>query len=74
MFRIVDATTREVAPDPMALAIRENKTVCLTANCVLIRRDGFATGGTYQEYGLFLLTRSAAGAPLKVLRSFSDGY
>jgi diguanylate cyclase (GGDEF)-like protein/PAS domain S-box-containing protein len=40
VFRIVDASTREPAPNPMALAIRENKAVCLTPNCVLIRRDG----------------------------------
>jgi len=40
VFRIVDASTREPAPNPMALAIRENKTVCLTPNCLLIRRDG----------------------------------
>ena len=41
---------------------------------VLIRRDGFATGGSYQEFGLFLLTRTAEGAPFKVLRSTSEGY
>jgi diguanylate cyclase (GGDEF)-like protein/PAS domain S-box-containing protein len=40
VFHIIDATTRNVAPNPMALAIRENKTVALTPNCVLIRRDG----------------------------------
>lgn len=40
VFRIVDASTREPAANPMALAIRENKTVCLTPNCILIRRDG----------------------------------
>ncbi|HEU4627340.1 MAG TPA: EAL domain-containing protein [Steroidobacteraceae bacterium] len=40
VFCIVDATTRDPAPNPMVLAIRENKTVCLTPNCVLIRRDG----------------------------------
>ena len=40
VFRIVDATTRDPAPNPMVLAILENKTVCLTPNCVLIRRDG----------------------------------
>src|ERR1700680_1684572 len=40
VFRIVDATTHEAAPNPMALAIRENKTVGLTLNCLLIRRDG----------------------------------
>ena len=40
VFRIVDASTREPTPNPMARAIRDNKTVCLTPNCVLIRRDG----------------------------------
>jgi diguanylate cyclase (GGDEF)-like protein/PAS domain S-box-containing protein len=40
VFRIVDATTRETAPNPLAFAIRENKTIALTPNCVLIRRDG----------------------------------
>ncbi len=40
VFKIVDATTRETAPNPMLLAIRDNKTVALTPNCVLIRRDG----------------------------------
>src|SRR4029450_861191 len=32
VFRITDATTREAAQNPMALAILENKTVGLTAN------------------------------------------
>ncbi len=40
VFRIVDGTTRERAQNPMSLAIRENKTVVLTPNCVLVRRDG----------------------------------
>ena len=40
VFRIVDATTRETAQNPMIMAIRENKTVALPPNCVLIRRDG----------------------------------
>jgi diguanylate cyclase (GGDEF)-like protein/PAS domain S-box-containing protein len=40
VLRIVDATTRERAGNPMALAIRDNKTVALAPNCVLIRRDG----------------------------------
>jgi diguanylate cyclase (GGDEF)-like protein/PAS domain S-box-containing protein len=40
VFHIVDFTTRETVPNPMALAIRENRTVGLTPNCVLIRRDG----------------------------------
>jgi hypothetical protein len=41
---------------------------------VLVRRDGYAVGGSYQEFGLFLLTRTAEGAPFKVLRSASEGY
>ncbi|MGA2562844.1 MAG: EAL domain-containing protein [Steroidobacteraceae bacterium] len=40
VFTIVDATTRETAQNPMLLAIRDNKSVALTPNCVLIRRDG----------------------------------
>jgi diguanylate cyclase (GGDEF)-like protein/PAS domain S-box-containing protein len=40
VFHIVDANTREAVPNPMALAIRENRTVGLTPNCLLIRRDG----------------------------------
>lgn len=40
VFHIVDAVTREAVPDPMALALRENKTVGLTPNSLLIRRDG----------------------------------
>ena len=40
VFRIIDGNTREAAQNPMALAIRENKTVGLTPNCVLVRRDG----------------------------------
>ena len=40
VFHIVDATTRETALNPMALAIAENRTVSLTPNCILIRRDG----------------------------------
>jgi diguanylate cyclase (GGDEF)-like protein/PAS domain S-box-containing protein len=40
VFHIIDATTREPVPNPMMVAMRENKTVGLTPNCVLIRRDG----------------------------------
>jgi diguanylate cyclase (GGDEF)-like protein/PAS domain S-box-containing protein len=40
VFRIIDSTTREAVPNPMATAIRENRTVGLTPNCILIRRDG----------------------------------
>jgi diguanylate cyclase (GGDEF)-like protein/PAS domain S-box-containing protein len=40
VFHIIDATTREPVANPMALAIRENRTVGLTPNCLLVRRDG----------------------------------
>ena len=40
VFRIIDGTTREAVQNPMALAIQENKTVGVTSNCVLVRRDG----------------------------------
>lgn len=41
VFKIIDGETRQVARDPMEMAVDENKTVGLTLNCVLIRRDGF---------------------------------
>jgi diguanylate cyclase (GGDEF)-like protein/PAS domain S-box-containing protein len=40
VFRIVDADTREAMPNPMRLAITQNKTVGLIPNCILVRRDG----------------------------------
>jgi diguanylate cyclase (GGDEF)-like protein/PAS domain S-box-containing protein len=40
ILRIINSTTREALPSPMALAISENKTLCLTSSCSLIRRDG----------------------------------
>jgi diguanylate cyclase (GGDEF)-like protein/PAS domain S-box-containing protein len=40
VFNIVDATTRQRVLNPMAVAIRDNQTVALTPNCLLIRRDG----------------------------------
>jgi diguanylate cyclase (GGDEF)-like protein/PAS domain S-box-containing protein len=41
VFRIIDGSTRRTARDPMEMAVEQNRTVGLTANCVLIRRDGF---------------------------------
>jgi diguanylate cyclase (GGDEF)-like protein/PAS domain S-box-containing protein len=40
IFQIIDGVTREPAPDPLESAIQQNRTVGLTRNCVLIRRDG----------------------------------
>jgi diguanylate cyclase (GGDEF)-like protein/PAS domain S-box-containing protein len=41
VFRIIDGSTRKTARDPMEMAVAQNRTVGLTVNCVLIRRDGF---------------------------------
>jgi diguanylate cyclase (GGDEF)-like protein/PAS domain S-box-containing protein len=41
VFRIIDGGTRKPAQDPMEMAVEQNRTVGLTVNCVLIRRDGF---------------------------------
>jgi diguanylate cyclase (GGDEF)-like protein/PAS domain S-box-containing protein len=41
VFHIVDGATRETAQDPLELAVEQDRTVGLTMNCVLIRRDKF---------------------------------
>jgi diguanylate cyclase (GGDEF)-like protein/PAS domain S-box-containing protein len=41
VFRIIDGVTRKPSTDPLELAIQQNKSVGLAANCVLIRRDGY---------------------------------
>jgi diguanylate cyclase (GGDEF)-like protein/PAS domain S-box-containing protein len=41
VFRIMDGPTRKTARDPLEMAVTQNRTVGLTVNCVLIRRDGF---------------------------------
>ncbi len=40
VFRVLDASTRKVAVNPMAAAMSENRTVLLAPNSVLSRRDG----------------------------------
>ncbi len=37
---IIDAESRQPAPDPLAMAIRQDAIVGLGANCLLVRRDG----------------------------------
>src|ERR1700688_4042252 len=39
VFHIIDGATRKSCPNPVELAIREDKTVKLTPNCTLIRHD-----------------------------------
>jgi diguanylate cyclase (GGDEF)-like protein/PAS domain S-box-containing protein len=41
VFRIIDGASRKTARDPMEMAVEQNRTVGLTVNCVLVRRDGF---------------------------------
>ena len=41
VLRIVDDTTRETIPNPMELAVGQNRSMHLPPNCILIRRDGF---------------------------------
>jgi len=41
VFKIIDGITRKAARDPMEMAVEQNKTVGLTVNCILVRRDGF---------------------------------
>jgi diguanylate cyclase (GGDEF)-like protein/PAS domain S-box-containing protein len=40
VFNIIDGTTREVASNPATRAVKEDRTVGLAADCVLVRRDG----------------------------------
>src|ERR1700732_3372500 len=41
VFQIIDGSTRKPARDPMEMAVEQNRTVGLTVNCVLVRRDGY---------------------------------
>src|ERR1700677_2108501 len=43
VLRVVNVDSREVAQDLLGLAIRENRAVSLTPNCVLVRRAGSET-------------------------------
>lgn len=40
IMRIIDAESREPVKDPLALAMRQDTTVGLGANCLLVHRDG----------------------------------
>ncbi len=43
VFQIIDGATHKPAPNPMERAVHQNKAVGLTANCILVRRDGHET-------------------------------
>jgi diguanylate cyclase (GGDEF)-like protein/PAS domain S-box-containing protein len=40
VFRIIDGDTRQTARNPLALALKLNRAVGLTPDCILVRRDG----------------------------------
>jgi len=44
VLHIIDGDSREPALNPLAMAMLHNKSVSLSANCVLIRRDGYESG------------------------------
>jgi PAS domain S-box-containing protein len=41
VLKIIDGDSRELAMNPLAMAIHYNKAMGLSSNCVLIRRDGY---------------------------------
>ena len=40
VFRIIDGASRKPSESPLAVAVSENRTVCLSPDSILIRRDG----------------------------------
>jgi PAS domain-containing protein len=40
VFRVLDATSRKTTPNPMEIVVRQNHTMHLPSNCILIQRDG----------------------------------
>jgi diguanylate cyclase (GGDEF)-like protein/PAS domain S-box-containing protein len=41
VLQIIDVESRKPALNPLAMAVLQDKTVALSANCVLVRRDGY---------------------------------
>jgi diguanylate cyclase (GGDEF)-like protein/PAS domain S-box-containing protein len=42
VFRFLDATSRKTVPNPMEMAVAQDRTMRLPSNCSLMRRDGLA--------------------------------
>src|SRR6202030_3045572 len=40
VFRVWNATSRKTTPNPMEMAVKQDRTMHLPSNCVLIQRDG----------------------------------
>ena len=62
VFNIIDGETRAIARNPLNLAMRLNKTVGLTPNCVLVRRDGTETEIEDSASPIYNADGSLAGA------------
>jgi diguanylate cyclase (GGDEF)-like protein/PAS domain S-box-containing protein len=43
VFQIIDGVTHKPSPNPLELAMQVDKAVGLSANCILVRRDGYET-------------------------------
>jgi diguanylate cyclase (GGDEF)-like protein/PAS domain S-box-containing protein len=43
VFQIIDGATHKPSANPMELAVQQDRTVGLAANCILVRRDGNET-------------------------------
>src|SRR6266851_1540317 len=43
VFQVIDGSTREAAQHPIELAVHQSKTLTRSADCMLVRRDGFET-------------------------------
>jgi diguanylate cyclase (GGDEF)-like protein/PAS domain S-box-containing protein len=43
VFTIIDGSTREAARHPIELTVHQSKTPARSADCILVRRDGFET-------------------------------
>ncbi len=41
VFQIIDGVDHKPSPNPLEMAIEQNRTVGLSANCILVRRDGY---------------------------------
>ncbi|MDO8787121.1 MAG: ATP-binding protein [Sulfuritalea sp.] len=68
VFRIVNADTREMVPDPVQLVMAQGKTIGLANHTVLLGRDG----REYQIADSAAPIRNAAGTIVGVVLVFSD--
>jgi diguanylate cyclase (GGDEF)-like protein/PAS domain S-box-containing protein len=62
VFHIIDGASRKTAPNPMEIAVRTGTTVGLTANCILIRRDGRESSIEDSAAPIYNRARSVTGA------------